>query len=106
MPAPKKYTDELCERAVGLVLEMKKVHRSAPGRVSRVAEQLGINRETSRDWVGQAEVDSGQRPGPSTADAQRIAELERENRALRRATGIVKAAASFFAAELDPPPPG
>ena len=57
-------------------------------------------------WIlRQAEIDEGQRPGTSTTDAQRIAELEREVRELRRANEILKAAAAFFAAELDPRPP-
>jgi transposase len=108
MPAPKKYTDELRERAVRLVVEMRKStgqRHGALARVARVADQLGINRETLRNWVRQAEVDAGQRPGTSTADAQRIAELERENAELRRANGILKAAATFFAREMDPPLP-
>jgi transposase len=61
-----------------------------------------VNRETLRNWVRQAEVDSGHRPGTSTEDAQRIADLERENRELRRANEILKAASAFFARELDP----
>jgi len=67
-----------------------------------VADQLGVNRETLRTWVNQAEVDSGTRPGTSSADAQRIAELERENRELKRANEILRAASAFFARELDP----
>ncbi len=67
-----------------------------------MADQLGINRETLRNWVRQAEIDSGQRPGMSTADKQRIAELERENAELKRANEILKAASAFFARELDP----
>ena len=63
---------------------------------------MGVNRETLRNWVRQAEVDGGLRPGTSTADAQRIAELERELRETRRVNEILKAAASFFARELDP----
>ena len=102
MPAPKKYTDELRERAVRLVLELRKSTGQKQGAVARVADQLGVNRETLRNWVNQAEVDSGQRPGTSSADAQRIAELEREVRELRRSNDILKAAASFFARELDP----
>jgi len=54
------------------------------------------------NWVRQAEVDGGKRPGTSTVDAKRIAELERENRELRRANEILKAASAFFARELDP----
>jgi transposase len=67
-----------------------------------VARQLGVHRETLRLWVRQAEVDGGQRPGTSSEDARRIAELERENRELRRANEILKAASAYFARELDP----
>lgn len=105
MPVPKKYPDELRERAVRLVFEMRKSTGQRRGAIARVADQLGINRETLRNWVRQAEVDAGQRPGTSTADAQRIAELERENAELRRANDILKAASVFFARELDPPRP-
>jgi transposase len=72
------------------------------GAVSRVARQPGIGTESLRNWVKQADVDSGKRPGITTAEQRRIAELERENRELRRANEILKAAASFFARELDP----
>jgi transposase len=102
MPAPKKYTDELRERAVRLVLELRKSSGQKQGAVARVADQLGVNRETLRNWVNQAEVDSGTRPGTSSADAQRIAELEREVRELKRANEILRAASAFFARELDP----
>ena len=70
-----------------------------------MARQLGIGSESLRSWVRQAEVDSGQRPGVSTEERRRIAELERENRELRRANEILKAASAFFARELDPRPP-
>ena len=63
---------------------------------------MGVNRETLRNWVKQAEVDAGRRPGTSAVDSQRIAELEREVRELRRANEILKAASAFFARELDP----
>jgi transposase len=102
MPAPKKYTDELRERAVRLVLELRKSSGLKQGAVARVADQLGVIRESLRNWVNQAEVDSGTRPGTSSADAQRIAELERENRELKRANEILRAASAFFARELDP----
>jgi len=71
------------------------------GVVTRVARQLGIGPESLRNWLRQAEIDSGGRPGTSTADSQRIAELEREVRELRRANDILKAASVFFATELD-----
>lgn len=102
MPAPRKYTDELRERAVRLVLELRKSSGQKQGAIARVADQLGVNRETLRNWVNQAEVDGGTRPGTSSADAQRISELERENRELKRANEILRAASAFFARELDP----
>jgi transposase len=62
-----------------------------------------VGSESLRGWVAQAEVDAGRRPGLSSEDAARIAELERENRELRRANAILRSAASFFAAEIDRP---
>jgi transposase len=105
MPAPRKYPDELRERAVRMVFEVREQTGQAPGAIARVAQQLGVHREALRSWVRQAEIDGGQRPGTSTEDAQRIAELEREVRELRRANDILKSAAAFFARELDPRPP-
>jgi transposase len=75
------------------------------GVITRVARQLGVGTESLRGWVRQAEVDAGQRPGVTTAEQRRIAELEREVRELRRANEILKAASAFFARELDPRPP-
>jgi transposase len=75
------------------------------GVITRIARQLGVGSESLRLWVRQAEVDAGQRPGTSTSDAERIRELERENRELRRANEILKSASAFFARELDPRPP-
>lgn len=105
MPAPKKYPDELRERAVRMVFEMRERTGQRKGAIARVGEQLGINPETLRNWINAAEVDAGQRPGITTEDRQRIAELERENRELRRANEILKTASAFFARELDPRPP-
>ena len=67
----------------------------------RVARQLGVGVESLRGWVKQAEIDGGSRPGTSSTDSARIAELEREVRDLRRANDILKAASIFFATELD-----
>lgn len=100
---PQKYPDELRERAVRMVLDIREQTGDSHGVVTRVARELGIGAESLRGWVNQAEVDSGRRPGTSTSDAQRIAELERENRELRRANDILKAASIFFATELDGP---
>jgi transposase len=99
---PQKYPDELRERAVRMVLEVRRETGERHGAVTRIAKQLGVGTESLRNWVNQAEVDSGQRPGTSTGDAQRIVELEREVRELRRANDILKAASIFFAGELDP----
>ena len=103
MAAPKKYPDELRERAIRLVLDAKKDPATRPAACRRIGEQLGINPETLRNWVTQAEIDEGHRPGTTTDDATRLAELEREVRELRRANAILKSASAFFAAELDRP---
>jgi transposase-like protein len=72
------------------------------GQVKSIAPKIGCVPQTLNDWVKKAEVDSGQRPGTTTADAQRIKELEREVKELRRANDILKTASAFFAqAELD-----
>ena len=103
MPAPKKYPDELRERATRLVVEARRDPAAAVGAIRRIAEQLGVHPEALRSWVKQAETDAGQRPGTTSSDAERIAALEREVRELRRTNQILKSAASFFAAELDRP---
>ncbi|MER7007485.1 IS3 family transposase [Dactylosporangium sp. NPDC000555] len=102
MAAPRKYPDELRERAVRLVFEMRKSTGQKQGAIARVADQLGVHREALRGWVRQAEVDSAARPGTSSEDGQRIAELEREVRELRRANDILKAAAKFLRAVARP----
>ena len=102
MAAPRKYPDELRERAVRLVFEAREQGESH-GAIARVADKLGVHREALRNWVRQAEVDDGRRPGTSRVDAERIRKLEAENRELRRANEILKRASSFFAAELDRP---
>lgn len=98
---PQKCPDELRERAVRMVLEIREQSGDKHGVIPRVARELGVGTESLRGWVNQAEVDSGCRPGTSSADSQRIAELEREVRELRRANDILKAASIFFATELD-----
>ena len=70
--------------------------------VTPVAQQLGVNPETLRNWVNEADVDDGQRFGVPSDERAGIAELERENRELRRANEILEAASAFFARELDP----
>ena len=84
-PFQRRYPPEMRERAVRLVREAIAESGERVGAVTRVARQLGIGPESLRNWVKQAEIDSGRRPGMTTAEQQRIAELEREVRELRRA---------------------
>jgi transposase len=104
MTKGKRYPAEVRERAVRLVLEHRGEYESEWAAICSIAEKCGMTAETLRKWVRQAEVDGGRRPGISTEEAQRIKELERENRELRRANEILKAASAFFARELDPQP--
>ena len=88
MAAPRKHPEELRERAIRMAVDARRDPAARPGAVRRVGEQLGINPETLRGWVNQAEIDDGHRPGTTTTDAQRLADLERENRELRRANAM------------------
>src|SRR5260370_25716361 len=85
MPAQRKYPEELRERAVKMVFEIRDQEGKGHGEIARVAGQLGVHREALRTWIRQAEIDGGARPGTTTEDSRRIAELEREVRELRRA---------------------
>jgi len=96
---PKQYPAELRERAVRLVREAQQNSDSPYGVPTRIAKQLGINPDTLRGWLSQAEVDGGTRRGATTTESARIAELEREVRELKRANQILKSASAFFAAE-------
>jgi transposase len=100
--AQKKYPDELRERAVKMVLEVREREGNGRGEIARVGRQLGVHPEALRGWLKQTEIDGGKRPGTTTGDRQRITELEREVRELRRANEILKAASAYFARELDP----
>jgi transposase len=85
-----------------MAVEARRDPATATGAIRRVAEQLGVHPEALRTWVKRAEIDGGVRAGTTSADAARIAELERENRELRRANEILRTASAFFAAaELD-----
>ena len=95
------YPRELREQAVRLVREWRKAHGRSDGGLREVSEQLGVHVESIRNWLRQAEVDSGDRPGASSEERARIKELEKENAELRRANEILKSAAAFFGAELD-----
>ena len=101
----KQYPPELRERAVRMVYETIAETGQRHGAIAKVAKQLGIGRESVSHWVNRKEIDEGKRPGISSDDKQRLLELEKENVELRRANEILKAAAGFFARELDPQPP-
>jgi transposase-like protein len=103
MAAQRKYPDELRERATRLAVDARRDPATRTGALKRIGEQLGINPERC-NWVIQAEIDEGHRPGTTTDDATRLAEFERENRELRRANANLKSASAFFA-ELDRPSP-
>ena len=95
MAAPRKYPEELRERAIRMAGDLRRDPATRTGALRRVGEQLGINPETLRNWVQQAEIDEGHRPGVTTDEAKRIAELEREVKELRRANEILKTASAF-----------
>ncbi|MFS0694433.1 transposase [Streptomyces nitrosporeus] len=94
MPAPRKYPDELRERAI----------RSTGRPIAHVAKDLGIHKEVLRGWVRQAEADYGERDDRfSTVERDELNQLRRENADLKRANEILKAASVFFAQEIDRP---
>lgn len=99
-----KYSPEMQERAVRMVLEHRAEHDSQWAAIASIAAKIGCTAETLRRWVRQKERDSGVREGLSTAEADRIKALERENRELRQANEILRKASAYFAqAELDRP---
>ena len=100
-PSSKRYPQELKDRAVRMVQQLRKEDPADNSVVSRVARQLGVGVESLRGWVKQADTDSGARPGISSDEHEELKELRKEVKELRRANDILRAAASFFGAELD-----
>jgi transposase len=97
-----KFSPEVVERAVRMVFDAKDQYPSQWAAIESIAGKIGCTAETLRRWVRQGERDAGVREGPTTAEQQRVKELEREVRELRRANEILKLASAFFAqAELD-----
>jgi transposase len=97
-----RYSPEVHERAVRMVFESRVEGQSLWSTIESVATKIGCAPQTLNDWVKQHQRDAGEREGPTTADKKRVAELERENRELRKANEILKLASAFFAqAELD-----
>ena len=99
----RRYSPAEKEQAVRLVRQLRKELGTDHGTLQRVAKQLGYGVESVRSWVRQADIDEGLTAGTTTADTERIKELEQENRELRRANEILRRAAAFFGAELDRP---
>jgi transposase len=102
MNKSKKFSPEVRERAVRMVLEHRGEYPSLWAAVESIAPKIGCVAQTLLTWVKQHEIDAGVRDGVTTADAKRVKDLERENKELRRANEILKLASAFFAqAELD-----
>ena len=99
MPAPRKYPNELRERAQRLVAEAREQDPglSLNAAVKRIGPRVGVQPDTLRGWCKQADIDAGRAPGTTSVDAARLKELEREVRELKRANEILLAASSFFA---------
>jgi transposase len=102
MGRPSRYSPEVRERAVRLVFEHQAEHESQWAAIGSIATKMGCTAETLRKWVRQAERDTGRRRGLTSDERQRLKDLEREVRELRRANEILRKASAFFAqAELD-----
>ena len=97
-----RYSPEVRERAVRMVLEHEREYSSQWAAIASIAEKIGCAGETLRHWVRQAERDDGLRAGLTTDEQQQLKRLERENRELKRANEILRKASAYFAqAELD-----
>lgn len=102
MNKTRKYSPEVRERAVRMVFEHEHRHDSQWAAIRSIAAKIGCSAETLRKWVRRAERDAGRRPGLTSEERERLKELERDNRELRRANEILRKASAYFAqAELD-----
>ena len=102
MKKTNKFSPEVRERAVSMVQEQRGEYPSLWAAIASIALKIGCVSQTLHEWVKRTEVDAGKREGITTAEAQRVKELEREVKELRRANEILKLASAFFAqAELD-----
>ena len=102
MKKSNKFSPEARERAVRMVQEHRGEYPSLWAAIESIAPKIGCVPQTLNEWVKRVEVDTGMRDCITTAEAQRVKELERENKELRRANEILKLASAFSAsAELD-----
>ena len=102
MGRPSRYSPEVRERAVRMVLDHQGEYDSQWATMESVVSKIGCKAETLRKWVRQAERDQGRRDGMTTSDRERLKALERENRELKRANDILRTASAYFAqAELE-----
>ena len=102
MGRPSRYSSEVRERAVRMVVEHESEYASQWAAIRSIASKIGCTGETLRKWVRQTELNEGRRPGLTTDEKKRLKELERENRELKRANEILRLASAYFAqAELD-----
>jgi transposase len=99
---PKQYDKETRAKAVRLVQDHRSDYASEYEAIRTIASRLGMDPETLRKWLRQAEVDAGQVDGVTTAAAREIRELKRKNAELEQTVAILKAATSFFVRESDP----
>lgn len=97
-----KYSPEVRQRAVRMVFDHQAEYPSQWAAIAAIAPKIGCTPETLRSWVRQAEKDTGRRGGATSDERQRLKDLERENRELKRANEILRKASAYFAqAELD-----
>jgi transposase len=96
-----RYPAEVRERAVRMVREHEHEYPSQWKAIESISAKLDVHHETLRLWIRRAETDAGERPGLTTDERVRMRQFEKENKELRRANEILKAASTFFGAELD-----
>jgi transposase-like protein len=98
----KRYPSEQRERAIRMAVDRLGEYPSAWAAAQALGPKLGVGPETLRKWILQAQVDAGERSGPTSVELEEIRRLKAEVRDLREANEILKAASIFFARELDP----
>jgi transposase len=101
MPRNTRYSPEVRERAVRMLIEHRAEYPSEWAAMTAISAKLGMTPETLRIWVRRTEIDDGKRPGITTDEQKKIKDLEREVKELKRANEILKDASIFFATELD-----